>query len=121
MVPSIATPRQKSIIYQSFVYVQFNDQTVIFRTTALFDPLIGPYQVIPLKAIRNLKAMTPHSPKLQHYWSHTIRLFSVAPRKLAGWVLPLCRDAVGVFYRPSRLSYYLKRYSNYIKFKVLKN
>ena len=34
---------------------------------------------------------TLHSPKLKHYWNHTIRLF----RK---WVLPLCREAVGIFY-----------------------
>ena len=27
---------------------------------------------------------------------------SVISRKLFGWVLPLCRDAVGVFYSPSR-------------------
>ena len=46
----------------------------------------------------------PHSPKLQHCWNLTIRLFSVISRTLVwGWVLPLCRKAVGVFYSPSRL------------------
>ena len=35
---------------------------------------------------------TSISPKLQHYWNLTIRLFSVRSR-----------DAVGVFYSPSRL------------------
>ena len=46
---------------------------------------------------------TPHFPKLQHYRSLTIRLFSVISWTLVGVVLLLCRDAVGVFYSPSRL------------------
>ena len=46
---------------------------------------------------------TPHSPKLQHYWSLTIRLFSVISRTIVGGILLLCRDAVGVFYSPSWL------------------
>ena len=47
---------------------------------------------------------TPHSPKLQHCWNLTIRLFSVISRTLVvRGVLPLCREAVGVFYSPSRL------------------
>ena len=48
----------------------------------------------------------PHFPKLQHHWNLIIRLFSVISRTLIGRgeVLPLCRGAVGVFYRPSRLS-----------------
>ena len=44
----------------------------------------------------------PHSPKIQNYWSLTIRLFSVITRTLLEWVLPLCRGAVGVIYSPSR-------------------
>ena len=44
-----------------------------------------------------------HSPKLQYYWSLTIRLFSVISRTLIGGVLPLCRDAIRVFCSPSRL------------------
>ena len=47
---------------------------------------------------------TLHSPKLQHYWSHTIRLFIVISRTLAEGVVSFCRDAVDVFYSPSRLS-----------------
>ena len=46
---------------------------------------------------------TPYSPKLQHYWNLTIRLSCVISRTLIEVVLPLCRDAVGVFYSPSRL------------------
>ena len=44
-----------------------------------------------------------HSPKLKHYWSHTIKLFSVITRTLVDGILPLCRDAVGVFCIPNRL------------------
>ena len=47
---------------------------------------------------------TLHFLKLQHYWSLTIRLFSVISRTLVGGGLPLCRDAVSVFYSPSQLS-----------------
>ena len=48
---------------------------------------------------------TLHSPKLQHYWKLTIRLFSVIYQD-THWegVLPLCREAVSVLYSPSRLS-----------------
>ena len=42
------------------------------------------------------------SPKLLHYWSFTIRLFSVIYRILGG-VLSFYRDAVGLFYSPNRL------------------
>ena len=31
---------------------------------------------------------TPHSPKLQHYWSLTVRLFSVISMTFIGWVFP---------------------------------
>ena len=44
-----------------------------------------------------------HSPKLQHYWSLTIRLFSDINRTLVGVYYPLCRDTVGVFCSTSRL------------------
>ena len=46
----------------------------------------------------------PHSPKLQHYWNLTIRLFGVISRTLIRRMLPLCRGAVVVFYCLSRLS-----------------
>ena len=48
---------------------------------------------------------TPHSPKLQHYWSLTIRIFSVMSRILGWEVWRLCRDSVGVFYSPSWLGH----------------
>ena len=65
--------------------------------------------MLPLRDRVDLGAMamkgTLHSPKLQHYWNLTIRLFSFIFRThVGGGVLPHCRGAVGVFYSPSRLS-----------------
>ena len=48
-----------------------------------------------------------HSPKPQHHWNFTIRLFSVISRTLIEGVLPLCRGAVSIFYSPSRLGNHL--------------
>ena len=48
---------------------------------------------------------TPYFPKLQHYWNFTIRLLSVISRTLVVGVLSLCRGAVSVFCRPSRLGH----------------
>ena len=63
--------------------------------------------MLPLRARVNLDAMQrrdpPHFPKLQHHWSLRIRLFIVITRILVEGVLPLCREAVGVFYSPNRL------------------
>ena len=50
-----------------------------------------------------------YSPQLQHYWSLTIRLFSVISRALVGWgALLLCIEAVAVFCNPSRLDQALR-------------
>ena len=60
-----------SIKHQTFVYRQLNDQTVLFLTfrlksfacihfkyqTVLFDPKIGSYQVLPLRARVDLEAI----------------------------------------------------------------
>ena len=47
---------------------------------------------------------TPYSPKLLHYWSFTIKLFSVISRTLIGkGILLLCWVAVGAFLSPRRL------------------
>ena len=43
------------------------------------------------------------TPKLQHYWSLTVRFFNVICRAVVGGALPLCRDSVDVFYSSSRL------------------
>ena len=74
-------------------YTQLNDQTVLFLTIqfnksfaciqfkcqiVLFYSLIGLYQMLPLWTWeRWQRKSTLHSPKLQHFWSLTIRLFSV--------------------------------------------
>ena len=54
----------------------------------LFNPSIGPYQVLPLRARVDLGAITmtgaPYSPKLQHYWNLISRLFSAISRTLLG-------------------------------------
>ena len=49
----------------------------------------------------------PHSSKVQHYWSLTIKLFSVISRTLIQrWnVLPLCREVVVILYSPSWLDH----------------
>ena len=102
----------KTFLFQA---IQFS-QTVLIQIIqfsismklVLFNPLIGPYQVLPFRARVDLGAMAmkgaPHSPKLQHHWNLTIRLFSVISRTLISELLPLSSGAVGVFYSPSRLS-----------------
>ena len=110
-----------SIKYQSFVYTQLNVKTILFPPiqfcitsqfkcqTVLFDLSIRPYQLLPLLARVGLRAIAMKwysaFPKLQHYWSLTISLFSVINRTLVRGVLPLCREAVGVFFSPSRLGH----------------
>ena len=64
--------------------------------------LFGPESALGFEHPSGTNARRP-TPKLQHYWSLTIRLFNVIPRTLIGEVLPICRDAVGVFYSPNRL------------------
>ena len=96
---------------------------------------MGPYQVLPLQGSVNLGEMTINGysafPRLQHFWSHSIKLFRVISRTLvegvlhlckdagvvfnsSSWlgqrtlvegILPFCKDAVDVFYSPSRLGH----------------
>ena len=79
----------------------------------LFDPEIGPYQVLPLRPKVDLGAMAmkeyspiPHSSSITEA-SLSCCLVSYAEHSLGG-VLPFCRDAVGVFYCPSRLDKWCK-------------
>ena len=74
--------------------------------------------MIPLRAWVNTGAMTvkstSHSPKLQHYWSLTIRYFSVISRTMVRGVLPQCKDVVSVFDSSSQLGREsLESYSGY--------
>ena len=85
----------------SFVYTQFECQTV------LFDPYIGPYQVPPLQVKVGLGVMLmkgysafPKAPALLEPHHQIVFLIS---RTLMGEVLLLRRDTVDVFYSPSRL------------------
>ena len=71
-----------SIYYKSFVCTQFN----VFR-----------YNYLTLKIQFNIIWWWGSI----NNWSLTIRLFCVIFMILIGEVLPLCRDTVGVFYRPS--------------------
>ena len=83
-----------SIQHKSFVCTHFKCQTF------LFDPKIGPFQVLPfwVRVVLGLLTIrgTLYYPKLQYYKSLTIRLFNVKSRTLIGGVLPLYRDAVSV-------------------------
>ena len=89
------------IKHQLFVHTHFKCQTV------LFDPYIGPYQVLPLRVRVDLSAMAKEYstfPKAGVSLSDGLEL-------VEGGILLLCRDAVGVFYSPSWLGY-LSRVNN---------
>ena len=47
---------------------------------------------------------TLHSPKFNHYWRLTIRLFNIISRHQFGGIIFICKDAVDLFYSPSRLN-----------------
>ena len=90
--------------HQSFVCTQFKCQTV------LFDPLIGPFQVLPLQ-VRVHLGSNGYEEVLYIAQSSSITralpsdcLISY-PGHLLGreGELPLCRDVVYVFYIPSQL------------------
>ena len=116
--------------YIFFIYTQLNGKTVVFQTiqfsinvlfkcqTILFDPCY--HSGIEWTWEQWQGRGAPHFHKFQHYWNLTIRLFSVINRTLVEGVLLLCRDAVGVFYSPSRVGHSLgkscpqRRWSQYI-------
>ena len=56
-----------------------------------FDPIIGPYQMLPLRARVDLGAMVMN--ELYYYWNHTIRWISVISRTLVGGGLLLLSRA----------------------------
>ena len=114
-------------IKQLFVYTHLNDQTVLFQTMQFsisllcLDFKVHSLNVKQFYLIHRQDPVrcyhsglewtwerwqwrgTQHFPKLQHYWNLIIRLLSVISRTLTEGVLSLCREAVGVFYSPSRL------------------
>ena len=103
----------KTVLFQtiqfsmSFVCAQFKCSSTQFECqTVLFDPERCYHPGAEWTWERWQWKGTPHSPKLQYYWSFTIWLFSVITRTLVEEVLPLCRNAVGVFYSSSQLGCY---------------
>ena len=75
-----------SVRHKSFICTQFKCQTV------LFDPKIGPYQVLPLWACVDLGAMVMKGyatfPKAPALLGVTIRWFNVISRTLIGDLTP---------------------------------
>ena len=115
-----------SLKHQPIVYTQLNDQTVLFQTYQFcIIPLFAlslnvkqfylTHRVNPIRCYHSGPEWTRehwqwrstlYSPKLQHYWSLLIRLFNAIPRTfIGGEVVPLSRDAVGLFVCPSWLGY----------------
>ena len=104
-----------SIKHRTFVYTQSNDQTVLFQTVQFnintqikceIDPKIRWFNSGPEWTLEQCHWLC-FSPKLQHYRSLAIRLFNDLSRTLVGGVIPLCRDAVGVFWSSGRLGHIL--------------
>ena len=105
-------------------YSQLNDQTVLFQTIQLSINHLFAYSLNVQQfylthryyLIRCYHSEpewtweqwqwkgTQHSLKLQD-WSLNIRLFNFISRTLVEGVLPLCRDAVSVFYSPRWLGF----------------
>ena len=84
-----------------FIYSLFKYQTVVF------DPLIGPYLVLPLRDRWDQveRAMKGYSilPKAPGWEPHNPIFCSLSSILAGEGFLILCRDAVGVFYSNSRL------------------
>ena len=57
-------------------------------------------------SLMDLEAIAMKLPKLQHYWSLTIRLFCVISTTLVAEELPLRRDAVALLYNCGRIFLY---------------
>ena len=91
---------------KQFYFKQFS--LALVRSLVLFNPLIGPYQVLPFRARVNLGALAmkrysafPKAPaSLEPY--HQIVLCHVQDSRW-GRVFPLNRGAVGIFYSLIRL------------------
>ena len=71
-------------------------QTIQFSISTQFSSIwpTGPYQVLPLRVRVDLRAMTVKGWMEPHHQIQDTRWM---------WVLPFCREVVGVFYSPSRV------------------
>ena len=102
-------------IIQFSVSTQFNCQKQFYfklfslasiHNLVLFDPLIGIwcYHPRPEWTWERLQWRgTPHSPKLHHHWSLTIRFFNAISGHSSWGVLSFCREVVDVIYSFSKL------------------
>ena len=82
---------------------------------------MGPYQVLPLRAIEDLVAMAmmgnstfPKGPALLEYHYQIVQCH-ISGHSIGGGVLTLCRDAIGAFYNPKKVDTQLKKKPNLIK------
>ena len=122
------------IQHQSFVY-EVKYQTTLFqaiqlRISHLFTHSLNVKQFFLTHSYDPIRCYTlgqsrhwsdwgaQHFSKLRYYRSLSIRLFNVIYRTLTGDVLPLCRDAVVIFYSPSQQGYLTITVFNYIKYNV---
>ena len=88
----------KRLVFQT---IQFNISTqfsFIWPVDRTLPGAITPGQSAPERDGNKCVLCIP-----QHYWNFTIIFFSVIFRILVRGVLPLCREAFGLFYRPIRL------------------
>ena len=95
-------------IIKEFYFKQFNLAFHLFALsqTVLFDPLLGPSQLLQVLTKVDLEAMGMKwyyaFTKPQYYWSLIINVFSLTFR----WaVIFPCSDAVAIFNSPTRLGY----------------
>ena len=93
-----------------FQAMQFSEtvQFSISMLLVLFNPQIRPFQVLPFGARVNLGAMAMKGRSAFHkalaFLEPHHQIFSIISRTLVEGVLPICREAVGIFCSTSWLS-----------------
>ena len=89
----------KQFSFHLFQTIQFSIRTQFISIWPIDRTFIRCYHSCPKWTWERWQwRATPHFPKLQHYWTHTTRLFSAISRTLVGGgLLPLCRDTCDVF------------------------
>ena len=119
-MPSVKTRRYQVSLFEFLVWfdlglnagfpghlrnytIRFSVITQFYLTHRL-DPIRCYHSGLEYTWERGQWWVTPHSPKLQHYWSLTTKSFLVISRTHVRGVLLLCRDEVSVFCSPGWLS-----------------